>query len=174
MRNIFVREVDLESANEIIKEIIEYNSTDDELESELKDYEREEIVLHINSYGGCTYSAFSIYDAIKTSNTKVKTICYTAMSAGLIIYLAGHQREIHKNATVMYHEIASDIYDSKLSIMKNVLDECKRLEKIVFDIILSNSEVTMEMLEQNKFVDLFINSEKAISLKIAHRYVGDK
>lgn len=66
------------------------------------------IKVRAMSPGGCYYSGFMIYDAIRTSVAPVDYYCYgLAASMGSIIPQAARKRYISQNACFMVHRISS-------------------------------------------------------------------
>ena len=115
----------------IIEKIMEINHDDDVKEADYKDWERKPIKLFINSFGGSVYDGLALVDVIKQSKTPVHTISIgSSMSMGLWIYLAGHKRYIGENATLMFHDITTWVWD-KAEGLKQELNEVLRLQKIL-------------------------------------------
>jgi len=64
----------------------------------------EDIVIVLNTEGGCVYQALAIHDAIKLSTVPVRILCCgPVMSAGVIILAAAEKRVATKNAQFMIH-----------------------------------------------------------------------
>ena len=85
-RVLLLDEVDDQSANRIIRSIIEINIEDDYYSAQVKDYKPEPIRILINSYGGSVYDGLGVIGAIEASNTPVHTMCFgSAMSMALFI-----------------------------------------------------------------------------------------
>ena len=102
------------------------NLSDNEEEEKLKDYTRKPINLYISSYGGSVYDVLGAYDIIKQSKTKVNTYGFgKCMSAGLTLFLAGEERSVYKNTTVMFHSLAGVWWGccrKKSTLLKNIKD----------------------------------------------------
>ena len=89
-----------ESILEVSKLIMYFNKLDKGIPSE----DRKPIKLLLYSYGGDGQACFSLLDVIALSKTPVYTINMgVAMSAGLLILLAGHKRLCLKNSTALAH-----------------------------------------------------------------------
>lgn len=62
------------------------------------------LTIYINSEGGDAYAMFKIYDHIKNSPLPIITVVAGyAISAGLIIFLAGDLRKVFPNAILGFH-----------------------------------------------------------------------
>ena len=111
------------------------------------DIEMPHIQVLLSTYGGNVYDGLALYDAIKASNTKVDVIISgKAMSMGTIIMLGSETRKAYRNTTFMIHEIAS-LHFGKLAELENDLGESKRLQKILWDIITSETKITQKQLD---------------------------
>ena len=164
--------IDSVTVKEIIKEIMEINRDDDLKTRDYIDWQRKPIKLYINSFGGSVYDGLALIDVIKQSVTPVHTICIgSAMSMGLWIYLAGEERYVGENSTLMFHDISNWIWD-KSETVKQELKEMLRLQKMLCEEILSNSLVKQEQLDDyiTRKAEWYIPSEKAIKLKLANGY----
>ena len=160
------------SVKDAIREIMEINRDDDIKTRDYVDWERKPIKLYINSFGGSVYDGLALVDIIKQSLTPVYTICVgSAMSMGLWIYLAGEKRYVGENATLMFHDISTCIWD-KAEGIKQELKELQRLQKMLSEEILSRSLVKQETLDDyiNRKAEWYIPSDKAIKLKLADGY----
>ena len=130
------------------------------------------IQVLLSTYGGDVYDGLSLYDAIKNSNTEVDITfditCFgKIMSMGIIILLASKNRKAYRNTTFMIHEISSGAI-GKLADLEESVDEAKRLNKVLFDIIEKETRITKSQLEEiyNKKQDWFITAEEALKLGI--------
>ena len=143
-RVITLGEITQENVNDIINLIYEIN------EEDIKKTQVEPIKLIINSFGGEVYSGLALIDVIDNSRTPIFTICYgTAMSMGLVVYVAGHERYASKNATFMYHEAAYPI-EGKVAHHKQELKEVERIDKICDEYLISKTKLTQETLDNIK------------------------
>ena len=126
------------------------------------------IQILLSTYGGNVYDGLSLYDAIKNSKTDVDITCFgKIMSMGIIILLASKNRKAYRNTTFMIHEISSGAI-GKIADLEESVDEAKRLNKVLFDIIEKETRITKAQLEEiyNKKQDWFITAEEALKLGI--------
>jgi ATP-dependent Clp protease protease subunit len=161
-RVITLGEITQENVNDIISLIYEIN------EEDIKKTQVEPIKLIINSFGGEVYSGLALIDVIDNSRTPIFTICYgTAMSMGLIVYVAGHERYASKNATFMYHEAAYPI-EGKVKHHMQELKEVERIDKICDEYLLSKTKLTQETLDNIKITqsEWYFNVDDAVKYGI--------
>lgn len=157
---------------DIVKNILEINDDDDEKEKLYKDFERNPIMLFINSFGGSVYDGLSLVDIIKNSKTPVYTICIgSCQSMGLWIWLAGAKRIIGANATLMFHDPATWVWD-KSETLKQELQELLRLQSLLLKEITSKTLIEESTLKDyiTRKAEWYITPEEAIRLKLADEY----
>jgi ATP-dependent Clp protease protease subunit len=163
---VLSEDVSQEVTERVLKNIIEINEKDRKAKEEDADYDPEPIQLIINSFGGSVYDGLAIIGAIEGSKTPVHTICYgSAMSMALYILVAGHYRKMSKYATLMYHEIGTNV-SGKLTGIVNELSECNRLETLCDKIMIENSKIKKKDLTKHKKTsgEWYISAKEAISL----------
>lgn len=103
-----------ESINKIIKLI--YEIIHDEKYSAFRDTTEKklEIILHIDSPGGCIKSIFKFIDFIhllKKRNIKLRTVINGyAASAATLMAIVGDEREITAHSYAMIHELTSAVH----------------------------------------------------------------
>lgn len=174
-------DVDESSMSSAIEKIFQINQSDEEWIRNLYNIlnascakfdssvvEMPHIQVLLSTYGGDVYDGLSLYDAIKNSNTEVDITCFgKIMSMGIIILLASKNRKAYRNTTFMIHEISSGAI-GKLADLEESVDEAKRLNKVLFDIIEKETRITKAQLEEiyNKKQDWFITAEEALKLGI--------
>lgn len=172
-RNLLLSDyINNSTVGNIVKEILEINDDDDEKEKEYKDFERKPIMLFINSFGGSVYDGLSLVDVIKNSKTPVYTICIgSCQSMGLWIWLSGSKRIIGANATLMFHDITSWVWD-KTETLKQELQELLRLQNILVNEITSKTLIEENTLRDyiTRKAEWYITPEEAIRLKLADEY----
>lgn len=165
-------EINAASVKAIIEKIMEINADDDAKEQDYRDWERKPIKLFINSFGGSVYDGLSLVDIIKQSRTPIHTISVgSSMSMGFWIYLAGHERFVGENATLMFHDISTVVAD-KLPGLKQELTECLRLQKLICNEVTNTSLIKQETLDDyiNRKAEWYIPATEAIKLKLANGY----
>ena len=130
------------------------------------DIEMPHIQVLLSTYGGSVYDGLALYDAIKASKTKVDVIISgKSMSMGTIIMLGSETRKAYRNTTFMIHEMTSG-YLGKLADLEDSFGESKRLQKILWDIITSETKITQKQLDDiyEKKKDWYLSAEEALEL----------
>jgi len=166
-RDLFITgDIDNESMESLIEDIVSINKEDNKKEMKLKKYVREPITIYINSPGGDIYALFGLVDIIQESKTPIFTkVIGIAASAAGILFLVGHKKYMGKFSTLHYHNVHTmtlgDQYD-----FKNEVKELARIQKMIDSIYIANSNLTQERL------DIWKKSkkEKYISWKEARRW----
>ena len=104
-------DIDCINVEEIINGILTINAKDRKKIKKYKKYEPKPIILHIGSFGGSVYDAWSLIDIMRASETPIYTYCTGyAMSAACHIFLAGHKRYMTEHATLMWHQMSEELY----------------------------------------------------------------
>lgn len=134
----------------------------------LTEIEMPHIQVLLSTYGGVVYDGLSLYDAIKNSKTEVDITCFgKIMSMGIVILLAANNRKAYRNTTFMIHELSGG-FIGKIADMEESVDESKRINNILFDIIEKETNITksklMDIYERKK--DWFITADEALELGI--------
>lgn len=124
------------------------------------------IQVLLSTYGGNVYDGLSLYDAIKHSKTDVDITCFgKIMSIGIIILLSAKTRKAYRNTTFMIHELSSGVI-GKLADMEESIDEAKRINKVLFDIIKKETKISPSLLDDIyiKKKDWFFTAEEALEM----------
>jgi ATP-dependent Clp protease protease subunit len=164
-RNITLSEVTLQSSNDIIRAIYDFNIEDKNKTIAT----RTPIILIINSDGGDVYSGFGIIEAIQTSETPVYTVCHgQAQSMALLILAAGYKRYIGAYSTVMYHEVSWEVDYQPRKHHKQELLEGDRSQEMYDSLLIEFTNLTREQLEKIKHGSeyWYISAEDAVRYHI--------
>jgi ATP-dependent Clp protease protease subunit len=157
----FYSEVDRESIYDLcslIKEAEEENI----ITSYKLDIEQVPIYLHINSMGGCVFSAFNVIDCINSCKVPIYTIIEgSTASAGTLISVVGKKRYIRPNAFMLIHQLSS-FFGGKMS---EIEDEYKNLQELMIkikDVYKDHSKIPRKELNDLLKHDLWLNSNKCL------------
>jgi ATP-dependent Clp protease protease subunit len=84
------------------------------------------------------------------------------MSAGFWIMSAGHKRFAHSYATLMLHTLRGGLFGDIQTITED-LDEYERIHKVLEGILLKNTNITQDKLDQirKEKKDWFISGQEA-------------
>ena len=109
--NIKLREVE----NKLLKKYNDHNN------------HQEYIYLHINSFGGSVFSAFSVIDTIKNMKVPVVSIIEgAAASAATLISVMCDYRIIYKTSYMLIHQLSSGSW-GKMSELEDEMENLKEL-----------------------------------------------
>lgn len=172
-------EVDESTISSAVEKIVQINQEDDAwirnaytameasgVKFNLSSIEMPHIQVLLSTYGGNVYDGLSLYDAIKNSKTDVDITCFgKIMSIGIVILLSAKTRKAYRNTTFMIHELSSGVI-GKLSDMEESIDEAKRINRVLFDIIEKETKITHSWLKEiyNKKKDWFFTAEEALEM----------
>lgn len=161
-------DVDNESVEKLIWDMLYQINEDDEKDEKEKDYKRDPIKLYINSCGGAVYDMWALIDVIRNSKTPIYTYCIGyAMSAAFNIFLAGHKRYCYKHSTFMYHQIHCKRSGKYQDLVEDRV-EMDNLNKLIEDYVLERTKLKKEEIAdiREKKKDFYIHSDKAIEYGI--------
>lgn len=171
----FGGQVDTDSANLIIAQLLYLESEDPE----------KEINLYINSPGGMVTAGLAIYDTMQYIKSPITTICMgMAMSFGAVLLTAGTKgrRFCLPNSRIMIHQpliygegISGQVTDIEIEA-KEMLDTKERLNEIIarhtnqsVEKVMSDSErnyyMSAEEAKAYGIVDEIITFKKAVELQ---------
>jgi ATP-dependent Clp protease protease subunit len=168
----FTKQVDQSSIGELTQKIIEINQVDEHLKKIYNvyglTYNPEPIQVYIDSYGGYVYQCFGLLSVMERSQTPIHTIVTgCAMSVGFMILISGHKRFAHKLSTPLYHQVSSGAAGT-VKEMEEKLEESKRLQKQLEDIVKEKTDITKKRLREifDTKKDWYMTSEEALELNV--------
>lgn len=158
-----------ETILEVSKLIMYFNKLDKDISAE----ERKPIKLLLYSYGGDGQACFSLLDVIALSKTPIYTINMgVAMSAGLLILLAGHQRFCLKHSTALAHSGsggASGTYEQTEAQMKDY----KRFVDTMRNYIIERTNIDTKTLNKYKTKEWYLYAEDQVKYGIVNKIIDD-
>ncbi len=106
------------------------------------------IKLHLTTYGGLVYAAFSVIACIKSSKIPVHTIIdgYAA-SAGTLISVCGARRYIHRHSSMMIHELSAGMW-GRMSVMEEKMEDLKKMMEKLKEIYTTHTKLTAKKLDK--------------------------
>ncbi len=163
-RKIFlVGEVNDESCNTLIKELLYMESEDD----------TKPITLYINSPGGEVTSGLAVYDTIRLMKSPVTAVVTgIAASMGSIIFLAcdSDKRLMLPSSKVMIHDCSwgrREMGGKKPFEIEQELNQLKGTNERLVSIIAERTGKTMEEIAEVTRYDSYFSAEKAIEFGLA-------
>jgi ATP-dependent Clp protease protease subunit len=136
-------------------------------------FDREPIHLYLNSFGGSLYDCMGIVDLIRNLKTPVHSYCFgKCMSAGMVIFTCTDKRFISRNSTVMIHQLSGG-YIGKYQDMEENVEESRRMQELMEDLIMLHTYIDEEFLEELRYrkFDCYLDAEKCIELGIADEII---
>jgi len=120
------------------------------------------IYLHINSYGGCIFSALNAIDYIEACNVPVYTIIEgSTASAGTLISVCGKKRFIRPNAHMLIHQLSSECW-GKMSEIEDEVSNLKALMVKLKSIYKEHTSIPKNELKRLLKHDLWLNAEQSL------------
>ena len=158
-----------ETILEVSKLIMYFNKEDKDVPVE----QRRPSKLLLYSYGGDGQACFSLLDVIALSKTPVHTINMgVAMSAGLLILLAGHERLCLKNSTALAHSGsggASGTFEQTEAQMKDY----KRFVDTMRNYIIERTNIDTKTWNKYKSKEWYLYAEDQIKYHVVDKIIDD-
>lgn len=158
-----------QTINPITRKIMEIN---------MFDPTAEHITLFITSPGGDLYSAISLIDIMEMSEIPIRTIGLGQIaSAGLLIFMCGHDRIISRSTEVMSHEATfnAEQFSAKMTDFNSYQSMFKNLSRRVIDIYVEKTGKDEKYVK--KFMlnnsDTYLTAAQAIEFGFADSYLHD-
>lgn len=157
-----IGEINAESVNEIITQIL-YLAREDE---------EKEITIYINSPGGQVDSGLALYDVMQAVKCPIRTVCVgIAASMGAILFVAGDKRDILPHARVMIHDpLVGSVSGNALRI-KSLSEDLMRTREITGKILAEHTHKTLEEIYKKTATDSYFYAEEAVEYGIADRII---
>lgn len=144
----------------VISHILRFNLEDEGKPVE----ERKPITLYVNTDGGDTYVALSALSIIKASKTPVHTVNIgRAISAGSLIFLAGHKRFSYRNSFILIHEGQSG-YVNQTSKTKDHFQFQEKVEQRIKDHVTGATKVDSDLYDKKYKEEWYIFGDEAVEL----------
>ena len=158
-----------ETILEVSKLIMYFNKLDKDVAIE----NRQPIKLLLYSYGGDGQACFSLLDIIALSKTPVWCINMgVAMSAGLLILLAGHKRYCLKNSTALAHSgsgVTSGTFEQTEAQMKDY----QRFVQTMRDYIIERTNIDIKTFNKYKSKEWYLYSEDQLKYRVVDKIIDD-
>jgi ATP-dependent Clp endopeptidase proteolytic subunit ClpP len=129
------------------------------------------IHLHLNTFGGSIFAAFSTVDTIRRMKSKVYTyIDGSVASAGTLISAIGSKRYMGQHAHLLIHQLSSGVY-GKFSEMEDEIFNCTNLMRLLKDFYKKNTKLPMKKLDELLKRDIWLNAEECLQYGIVDEIV---
>lgn len=158
-----------EQLMQIVKEIIRINMED----MGRPVNERIPIVVPIMSYGGDLDVTYTFIDACAMSKTPIITINMgSAMSAGILLLLAGHKRYALKHSQAMIHS-GSGGMEGTFEQMEASQNFYKDQVAKMREYILQRSKIDAKIFGRKKSKDWYLNADDQVNYGIVDGIIDD-
>ena len=117
------------------------------------------IYLHINSFGGSVFSAFSVIDTIQNMKVPVVSIIEgAAASAATLISVMCDYRIIYKTSYMLIHQLSSGSW-GKMNELEEEMENLKELMNSIKKIYKENTNIPRGELNEILKHDLWWNAD---------------
>jgi ATP-dependent protease ClpP protease subunit len=126
------------------------------------DCEPPNIYLHISSYGGCLFSAFSVVDTIKNCRVPIVSIVEgKAASAATIISMVCKKRYMTNNSFMLIHQLSSVSMGKYEALKDDFLNDTKLME-LIYKLYRENTSLSTKEIKACLQRDIWWNSEECV------------
>lgn len=127
-----------------------------------EEIEKDEVELHINSYGGSIFASVSIFNYLKTLDKNITVIVDgLAASGASLIAMAGDKLKMPRNTTLMIHRASSYAWGNCVELRK-IADTLEKLDNAtVFETYKSKFKGTDEELKNLIDTETWLTAEEA-------------
>jgi ATP-dependent Clp protease protease subunit len=158
--------------------MLELNKSINELDKELQinslklGTELPKIYLHINSYGGSIFAGMSTLDTIRNTKCEVVTIIEgCAASAATMISIVGKERQIHKHAHMLIHQLSGVSWGNYSELVDDMENKTK-LMNMIKKLYKEYTKVPKNELDEILKHDLWWDAEKCLEYGLVDKIVG--
>ncbi len=136
------------------------------------------VTVVINSRGGEALQGLAIYDLLRSSGFRIRTIALGEVaSSGLAIMLAGHERAMYRNAILNFHQTATEFEIGKsIRVLRQGEIEAERAQTRIVDalyakITLENSRISLRQLKALERREAYVTAEQALKMGFVHELI---
>lgn len=152
---------------ELSKVIIQMNME----EKDIPKKDLKPIFLYLHCYGGDLEQANYFCDLIKSSRIPIVTVGMgVAMSAGFLIFLAGHKRYAFKHCQMLVHTGSAGFQGTAEQIEEAQKNYKKQLENMKA-YILENTDIDEKTFNKNKSKDWYLTSDELVKYRIVDKII---
>lgn len=128
------------------------------------------IYLHISSFGGSIFAAFTAIDVMRTCRVPIHTIIEGATaSAGTLISVFGARRYITKTAYMLIHQLSSACW-GKMSEIEDEFSNLQELMRKIYKIYKRKTTIPKEELKDLLNHDLWLNAKQSIEYGLVDEF----
>lgn len=124
------------------------------------------IRMYINTVGGSLLDTLHVCDIIMSSKTPVYTVVQTcAYSAGVLLTIAGHKRFAYPHSSFLVHRGSFGL-SGDANANYDTTEFYNKMYDKVREFMLSNTDITEELLQKNMRKEWYMFAEDALELGI--------
>ena len=140
-------------------------------EKDIPKNELKPIYIWTHSYGGDLDQCHALIDIMEASRIPIVTIAMgVAMSAGFMLFLAGHKRYAFKHSNLMVHE-GSAAFSGTAEQIEQAQKNYKKQIDGMKQYILSRTTIDEKTFNKNKSKDWYLSSEELIKYNVVDKIV---
>lgn len=155
-------------------ELLELGKIIIQMNMEERDVKKEDlkpIYLWVHSYGGDLEQCNALLDIIAASRIPIVTIAMgVAMSAGFMLFLAGHKRYAFSHSNLMVHEGSAAFAGTAEQIEQAQKNYKKQIEGMK-EYILSRTSIDEKTFNKNKSKDWYLSAEELVKYNVVDKLV---
>ena len=145
-----------------------------QMNMEEKDIPKEElkpIYLYVHSYGGDLEQSFFFCDLVMSSRIPIVTVAMgVAMSAGFLIFCAGHKRYAFKHSQLLVHSGSAGFQGTAEQIEEAQKNYKKQLNEMK-TYILSRTNIDEKVFNKNKAKDWYLTSDELVQYDVVDKLI---
>jgi len=124
------------------------------------------IYLHINSYGGCIFSAFNAIDLIEMCKVPIYSIIEgCAASAGTILSMVCKKRYIRPTSYMLIHQLSSGTW-GKMCEIEDEYNNLTQFMDVIKKLYLKYTNIPKKELNELLKHDLWLDSKKCLQYNL--------
>lgn len=154
---------------ELSKIIIQMNMEEKDIPKE----ELKPIYIWIHSYGGDLEQANAMIDIMAASRIPIVTVAMgVAMSAGFMLFLAGHKRYAFKHSNLMVHE-GSAAFSGTAEQIEEAQKNYKKQINEMKEYILLRTTIDEKTFNKNKSKDWYLTSDELVKYNVVDKLIDN-
>lgn len=132
------------------------------------------ITVHINSYGGEVAEGLAIYNSLKNSEAKIRTVCDGfACSAASVVFMAGDERLMNPASLLMIHNAWTSASGNAEELRK-AADDLETISKTAAEAYRARISLSDEELEKLLDEETWITPADAVAWGFATGVLDDE
>lgn len=152
---------------ELSKIIIQMNMAEKDIDKK----DLKPIYLWVFSYGGDLDQAYGFVDLCMSSRIPIITINMgVAMSAGLLILLAGNKRYGFKHSQALIHSGSAGFSGTAEQIEEAQKNYKKQLEQMK-QYVISRTNISEDLFDKNRNKDWYLSDEEQVSYGVVNKII---